>query len=176
MASVIRRQTPIQVLAGSNPGPPVHSGQRRLSRVVKCKTLDFTEFPEGMREYSRLSMEQKSPGFYMMEARRVGYGNKIALRESQSQPGSPMSIPRIQIQDFGSRFNVHFEVNLTKFKLKILKYSSHEVYALEHFFLDYFDRQRYAISINESSKYDVEKQIISLDIKDLCNQENIKLC
>lgn len=54
--------------------------QRRLSRVVKCRTVDFTEFPEGMRDYRN---------------------GKRLLREIQSQPGSPV-IPRIEIHDFGS--------------------------------------------------------------------------
>ena len=55
---------------------------RRLSRVVKCRTVDFTEFPEGMRDY-------------MVNGKRL-------LREIQSQPGSPTLIPRIEIHDFGS--------------------------------------------------------------------------
>lgn len=53
--------------------------QRRLSRVVKCRTVDFAEFPEGMRDYQ----------------------GKPRLREIHSQPGSPV-IPRIEIHDFGS--------------------------------------------------------------------------
>ena len=65
--------------SGSN--QPQNIRSRRLSRVVKCRTVDFTEFPEGMRDY--------------------GYGGKRKLREIQSQPGSPM-IPRIEIHDFGS--------------------------------------------------------------------------
>ena len=66
-------------------GPGAHQGQqrpRRLSRVVKCRTVDFTEFPEGMRDYAR--------------------NGKRLLREIQSQPGSPTLIPRIEIHDFGS--------------------------------------------------------------------------
>lgn len=59
--------------------------RRRLSRVVKCRTVDFTEFPEGMRDYY-------SGG---------GVRNKQVLREIHSQPGSPV-IPRIEIYDFGS--------------------------------------------------------------------------
>ena len=54
--------------------------RRRLSRVVKCRTVDFTEFPEGMRDYY-------SGG---------GVRNKQVLREIHSQPGSPV-IPRIEI-------------------------------------------------------------------------------
>ena len=71
------------------------SSRRRLSRVVKCRTLDFTEFPEGMREYA----------FY---AHATGNNNgssgggKMLVRESRSQPGSPVSIPKIQVQDFGN--------------------------------------------------------------------------
>ena len=57
--------------------------RRRLSRVVKCRTVDFTEFPEGMRDYYS------------------GVRNKPLLREIHSQPGSPV-IPRIEIYDFGS--------------------------------------------------------------------------
>ena len=57
--------------------------RRRLSRVVKCRTVDFTEFPEGMRDYGRIMR------------------NKPLLREIHSQPGSPV-IPRIEIYDFGS--------------------------------------------------------------------------
>jgi hypothetical protein len=62
--------------------------RRRLSRVVKCRTVDFTEFPEGMRDY-----------YNHLNGKRV-------LREIQSQPGSPV-IPRIEVHDFGS------EVKLT---------------------------------------------------------------
>ncbi len=74
--------------------------QRRLSRLVKCRTMDFTEFPEGMREYDRYQ--------------------KAFVRESKSQPGSPaaggggggvrragmivMRSPRITIQDYGGAF------------------------------------------------------------------------
>ena len=71
--------------AGVGPGALAHQGQqrpRRLSRVVKCRTVDFTEFPEGMRDYAR--------------------NGKRLLREIQSQPGSPTLIPRIEIHDFGS--------------------------------------------------------------------------
>lgn len=57
--------------------------RRRLSRVVKCRTVDFTEFPEGMRDYYS------------------GGIRKPLLREIHSQPGSPV-IPRIEIYDFGS--------------------------------------------------------------------------
>ena len=72
---------------GSVAGVPAHAHQgqqrpRRLSRVVKCRTVDFTEFPEGMRDYAR--------------------NGKRLLREIQSQPGSPTLIPRIEIHDFGS--------------------------------------------------------------------------
>lgn len=57
------------------------TNNRRLSRVVKCRTLElFTEFPEGMREYPR---------------------PKPVVRESRSQPNSPSSIPKIRVQDFG---------------------------------------------------------------------------
>ena len=67
--------------------------RRRLSRVVKCRTLDFTEFPEGMREYA----------FYAHAANNNnGGGGKMLVRESRSQPGSPVSIPKIQVQDFGN--------------------------------------------------------------------------
>ena len=71
--------------AGVGPVAHAHQGQqrpRRLSRVVKCRTVDFTEFPEGMRDYAR--------------------NGKRLLREIQSQPGSPTLIPRIEIHDFGS--------------------------------------------------------------------------
>ena len=68
------------------------ASRRRLSRVVKCRTLDFTEFPEGMREYAfyahAANNNNSSPG-------------KMLVRESRSQPGSPVSIPKIQVQDFG---------------------------------------------------------------------------
>ena len=71
------------------------SSRRRLSRVVKCRTLDFTEFPEGMREYA----------FYAHATGNnngsSGGGGKMLVRESRSQPGSPVSIPKIQVQDFG---------------------------------------------------------------------------
>ena len=68
-------------LFGPLPNPSMREHrQRRLSRVVKCRTVDFTEFPEGMRDYRN---------------------GKRLLREIQSQPGSPV-IPRIEIHDFGS--------------------------------------------------------------------------
>ena len=70
-----RDKSPALALNSANP-----NRQRRLSRVVKCRTVDFTEFPEGMRDYRN---------------------GKILLREIQSQPGSPV-IPRIEIHDFGS--------------------------------------------------------------------------
>ena len=59
------------------------AGNRRLSRVVKCRTVDFTEFPEGMRDY-----------YNRLNGKRI-------LREIHSQPSSPL-IPRIEIHDFGS--------------------------------------------------------------------------
>ena len=70
------------------------STRRRLSRVVKCRTLDFTEFPEGMREYA----------FFAHAAgnNNSNGGGKMLVRESRSQPGSPVSIPKIQVQDFGN--------------------------------------------------------------------------
>ena len=70
------------------------STRRRLSRVVKCRTLDFTEFPEGMREYA----------FFAHAAgnNNNNSGGKMLVRESRSQPGSPVSIPKIQVQDFGN--------------------------------------------------------------------------
>ena len=70
------------------------STRRRLSRVVKCRTLDFTEFPEGMREYA----------FFAHAAgnNNSNNGGKMLVRESRSQPGSPVSIPKIQVQDFGN--------------------------------------------------------------------------
>lgn len=61
----------------------VSPSRRRLSRVVKCRTVDFMEFPEGMRDYYNL------------------HNGKRVLRQIQSQPGSPV-IPRIEIHDFGS--------------------------------------------------------------------------
>ena len=69
--------------------------RRRLSRVVKCRTVDFTEFPEGMRDYYS------------------GVRNKPLLREIHSQPGSPV-IPRIEIYDFGSEvyYNTHYFLNI----------------------------------------------------------------
>ncbi|TRY79286.1 hypothetical protein TCAL_14794 [Tigriopus californicus] len=84
---------PINMINGTNsdannnnnnyqlPHHPNNNQYRRLSRLVKCRTLDFTEFPEGMREYA-------------------GYGPKRTVRISKSQPGSPVSIPRISVQDF----------------------------------------------------------------------------
>ena len=77
-----RDMSPSSGGSGSNPNPPVQQKTRRLSRVVKCRTVDFTEFPEGMRDYSK--------------------NGKRLLREIQSQPGSPTLIPRIEIHDFGS--------------------------------------------------------------------------
>ena len=70
--------------------------RRRLSRVVKCRTVDFTEFPEGMRDYYS------------------GVRNKPLLREIHSQPGSPV-IPRIEIYDFGSEVyynTTHYFLNI----------------------------------------------------------------
>ena len=78
-----RDKSPALVAVASNIVLPHHQPnlrQRRLSRVVKCRTVDFTEFPEGMRDYRN---------------------GKRLLREIQSQPGSPV-IPRIEIHDFGS--------------------------------------------------------------------------
>ena len=78
-----RDKSPALVSVASNvvlQHQPQHHRQRRLSRVVKCRTVDFTEFPEGMRDYRN---------------------GKRLLREIQSQPGSPV-IPRIEIHDFGS--------------------------------------------------------------------------
>ena len=78
-----RDKSPALVAVASNivlPHHQPHHRQRRLSRVVKCRTVDFTEFPEGMRDYRN---------------------GKRLLREIQSQPGSPV-IPRIEIHDFGS--------------------------------------------------------------------------
>ena len=69
------------------------STRRRLSRVVKCRTLDFTEFPEGMREYAF---------FAHAAGNNNSNGGKMLVRESRSQPGSPVSIPKIQVQDFGN--------------------------------------------------------------------------
>ena len=77
------------------------SSRRRLSRVVKCRTLDFTEFPEGMREYAfyahATGNNNNSSG-----GGGGGGGGKMLVRESRSQPGSPVSIPKIQVQDFGN--------------------------------------------------------------------------
>ena len=64
-----------------------HRNNRRLSRVVKCRTVDFTEFPEGMRDY-----------YNRLNGKRV-------LREIHSQPSSPL-IPRIEIHDFGSEVEI----------------------------------------------------------------------
>ena len=76
-------------LSPANRQARAHSNQqRRLSRVVKCRTVDFTEFPEGMRDYFGLNKA------------------KIPLREIHSQPGSPV-IPRIEICDFGSEVITH---------------------------------------------------------------------
>ncbi len=80
--------------------------QRRLSRLVKCRTLDFTEFPEGMREYGQQHHQQQQQRMMMMlnhqhQVRLAPVGGKLVVRESQSQPGSPGSVPRIRIQDFG---------------------------------------------------------------------------
>jgi hypothetical protein len=85
-----------------------NNSRRRLSRVVKCRTLDFTEFPEGMREYAfyaHAANNNNGPDPAMMQQRpHSQYGNgssKMLVRESRSQPGSPVSIPKIQVSDFG---------------------------------------------------------------------------
>ena len=74
------------------------SSRRRLSRVVKCRTLDFTEFPEGMREYAFYAHATGNNN----NSSGGGGGGKMLVRESRSQPGSPVSIPKIQVQDFGN--------------------------------------------------------------------------
>ncbi len=87
------QQQVYQVPLVIGPAPAQPQQQRRLSRLVKCRTLDFTEFPEGMREY-QLCRVAVGP--------QMGHGpppHKTAVRESQSQPGSP--VPRIRIQDYG---------------------------------------------------------------------------
>ena len=71
------------------------SGARRLSRVVKCRTIDFTEFPEGMREYPAAAAASNAA------STAASAEAKMVLRESRSQPGSPVSIPKIRVQDFG---------------------------------------------------------------------------
>lgn len=86
----------VAAASGSGTGAPARflrqtlssSKARRLSRVVKCRTVDFTEFPEGMRVYAGQSNNNNviPPG-------------KMVLRESRSQPGSPV-LPTIRVQDF----------------------------------------------------------------------------
>ena len=76
------------------------SSRRRLSRVVKCRTLDFTEFPEGMREYAFYAHATGNNN--NSSGGGGGGGGKMLVRESRSQPGSPVSIPKIQVQDFGN--------------------------------------------------------------------------
>ena len=62
---------------------------------MKCRTLDFTEFPEGMREYAFYAHATSNNN-------SSASGGKMLVRESRSQPGSPVSIPKIQVQDFGN--------------------------------------------------------------------------
>ena len=70
---------------------------------MKSRTLDFTEFPEGMREYPRAmfrtasteSSSSLSPTRNDMRNR----GGRTILRETCSQPVSPQLIPRIEIHD-----------------------------------------------------------------------------
>lgn len=76
-----------RVIVLSKSNPPRR--EKRLSRVVKCKTMDFTEFPEGMREYS----------YKFTNLIHTPNANKVQVRECRSQPASP--IPRIKVQDFG---------------------------------------------------------------------------
>ena len=67
--------------------------ERRLSRLVKTRTLDFTEFPEGMREYGGNNN--------VLRLGKDAVSIKMAVRECRSQPGSPGAVPRIHVQDFG---------------------------------------------------------------------------
>ncbi len=97
VAAVVSRRP--RMRDNSPNGGSQSNSRRRLSRVVKCRTLDFTEFPEGMREYA----------FYAHAANNnngpAGAASKMQVRESRSQPGSPVSIPKIQVQDFGDVLN-----------------------------------------------------------------------
>ena len=87
------RQVPIRDKNGrGNFSSEISEKNRRLSRLVKCRTLDFTELPEGMREYYSDPKSNSSRNSKLL--------SKVQVRESRSQPGSP--IPVIQIQDFGS--------------------------------------------------------------------------
>ena len=68
--------------------------------------MDFTEFPEGMREYSRSMMRTASTGSASSSSptRQDSHemrnrGGRTALRETCSQPVSPQLIPRIEIHD-----------------------------------------------------------------------------
>ena len=127
-----RDLSPVNIRLKIHPGGGNGSGgpqpYRRLSRLVKCRTLDFTEFPEGMREYtnkyvynghhqvSRQPQPQMSQytqqmvmraGFHPLHPhhkRPPQHGVKMLVRESKSQPGSPVSIPKIKVQDFGGIF------------------------------------------------------------------------
>ena len=103
------------------PHPPHHHRPeyRRLSRVVKCRTLDFTEFPEGMREYGPKTLHYK---FNNLVHRSSGASNasnspqqgKGKLAVSRSQPGSPVSVPKITVQDFGNGFMLGSEVKKSR--------------------------------------------------------------
>ena len=94
---VIKSMTPPAVRRKK---PPDQS--RRLSRIVKCRTVDFTEFPEGMREYVRQN-----------KIKAEEYRRKSILRETCSQPGSPI-IPRIEIHDLdGTGSEVYYSTPLT---------------------------------------------------------------
>jgi hypothetical protein len=70
-----------------------NSASRRLSRMVKCRTLDFTEFPEGMREYRAFNVVLDDMSVPAMRPKAV-------VREVRSQPGSPSGVPRIRIEEW----------------------------------------------------------------------------
>ena len=57
----------------------------------------FAEFPEGMREYLGPSFGRQHSAIMGSPKERGGH-RKNALRETASQPGSPV-IPRIEIHD-----------------------------------------------------------------------------
>ena len=92
-----------------------------LIQNIKSRTLDFTEFPEGMREYSRSmfrtastgSSSSLSPSRNDHEEMR-NRGGRATLRETCSQPVSPQLIPRIEIHDLcDTNFSTGSEVGRT---------------------------------------------------------------
>ena len=103
-----RDHSPTAVLGRPKPSTTkVLPKERRLSRLVKCRALEFREFPEGMRQYSLMDqVNSDSNNNYQTNNNNkvvTFKTNKPAVRNSKSQPGSPVSIPRIKVEDFGLR-------------------------------------------------------------------------